>query len=336
MNTQQLVDSYGRSIDYLRISVTDLCNFRCVYCTPQSGLQTLATSLYLSRQEVLRFVRVACRLGITRIRLTGGEPLLRKDIVEIVRDIRSVEGVTDLSITTNGSHLTPLLAPLKEAGLDRLNISLDSMDKIRFEEVTRSPSYDKVLATIHAALQAGFPVKLNMVVLQGLTAKEIIAYVNLALNFPLEVRFLEFMPLCGSEWKQELVLPIQNVRAIVNENFDLEPLPRNREVAETYQVKNGEGRVGFIASLSESFCDDCSRMRLSADGNIQPCLFSDKTVSVKTLLRDNASDEKIEDAIRLAALIKPRGNWFRDHPFSEQETVNAELAQGPMIRFIGG
>lgn len=336
MNQEPLVDSQGRQINYLRISLTDLCNFRCVYCTPAEGFAAMAPSEYLTREEILRFVRVAGQMGIYRVRLTGGEPLLRKDILEIITALKTVETVRDLSITTNGSCLRPMLESLKTAGLDRLNISLDSMDAFRFREVTLKDAYADVMSSVMTALKIGFPVKLNMVVLKGLTADEIIRYVNLAKIYPLDVRFLEFMPLCGTGWKPDLVLPIQNVRRIVSENFSLIPLDRGNNVAEEFLIRGGRGKVGFIASLTESFCNECSRIRLSADGRIQPCLFSDDQVPVKELLRNGASDAAIEEAIRYAASIKSRGNRFRDEPFTGHESDFEKYQKTPMIRVIGG
>jgi len=333
---ERLVDSYGRQIDYLRISLTDLCNFRCIYCTPAEALPLVPPAQYLTRQEILRFVCIAGGLGIYRVRLTGGEPLLRKDILEIVKALKSVTTVRDLSITTNGSRLKPFLEPLKKAGLDRLNISLDSMEVLRFEEVTRVNAYQEVMDSVLAALQLGFPVKLNMVVLKGLREDEIIRYVNLAKAYPLDVRFLEFMPLCGTGWRPDLVLPISEVRSIVHEKFNLILLPLGNNVAEEYQIGGGMGKVGFIASLTESFCNECSRIRLSSDGLIQPCLFSDKQVSVKELLRKGASDGAIEEAIRYATRIKPKGNYFLDEPFTGHEKDLKKYAKTPLIRSIGG
>ena len=331
-----LVDSYGRQITYLRISLTDLCNFRCIYCMPTEGMIFMSPSKYLIRGEVVRFVQIIGRLGVTRVRLTGGEPLLRKDILDIVRSLKQVETVEDLSITTNGSRLSALVQPLKEAGLDRINISLDSMDSARFKEVTLSNTYHQVLEAVFLALEAGFPVKLNMVVLKGLTRHEIIEFVQLAVEYPLEVRFLEFMPLCGTGWRPDLVLPINDVRTIVFEKFQLDELPRGDHVAQTFTLRGGKGRVGFIASLTESFCDQCSRIRLTADGKIRPCLFSDVEVSIKDLLRNNAQDAEIIHAIRYAAKIKPKGNWFNERPFRQEDELIPEFATNPMIRAIGG
>src|SRR3989338_9149745 len=207
-----LVDSYGRKITYLRVSLTDACNFKCIYCVPPNGFSSIERSCYLNREAIVRFVRLASTVGIKRVRLTGGEPLLRHDIVEIVWDIKKETSIRDLSITTNGSRLQPLLKPLKEAGLDRINISLDSLDPKRFKQVTLSNAYHQVLESTHRALEMGFPIKLNMVALKELGAEEIIRFVQLAVDYPLEVRFLEFMPLCGSGWHPDSVFPIADIR----------------------------------------------------------------------------------------------------------------------------
>ena len=334
---EQLVDSFGRPINYLRISVTDLCNFRCVYCVPPEGLPVLPRCQLLSRSEIVRLVRIMGRIGVNRIRLTGGEPLLRQDILEIIRSLKEIETVKDLSITTNGSRLTSMVSPLKEAGLDRINISLDSLDPQRFREITLSDSYHQVINAASSALQAGFPIKLNMVAVKGLTAGEVVRFVELAREHPLEVRFLEFMPLCGQAWGPDLFMPMAYIRSIVEEHFELEPeLPRGDRVAETFFIRGGKGKVGFIASLTESFCDQCSRMRLSSDGKLYPCLFSDAQVSVGGLLRENAPETAIIEAIRRAARIKPKGNWFQDRPYREGVQNNLELKSSPMIHNLGG
>lgn len=337
MSDDQLVDSFGRRINYLRISLTDLCNFRCIYCLPPEGLPVLPKCQLLSRTEIVRFVKIIGRLGIHRIRLTGGEPLLRQDILEIVRSLKEIETVKDLSITTNGSRLAPMVGPLKEAGLDRINISLDSLSPRRFCEITRSDAYQQVMSSTFAALRAGFPVKLNMVAIKGLSVEEIIRFVKLACDYPLEVRFLEFMPLCGEAWGRDLFLPIAFIRSVVEEHFELEPeLSRGDLAAETFAIRGGKGKVGFIASLTESFCDRCSRMRLSSDGKLFPCLFSDTQVPVRELLRKNAPEAAIIEAIHEAARLKPKGNWFQEHPYGEAQQNEFELRPSPMIHNLGG
>jgi cyclic pyranopterin phosphate synthase len=330
-----LVDSYGRRIDNMRISLTDRCNFKCVYCTPADGFPLLPKSRYLGLDHIVRLVRIVGATGVSRYRLTGGEPLLRPDIPEIVRTLKDVETVRELSITTNGSRLAALAGPLREAGLDRINVSLDSVDKRRFEEITLSRQYEKVRDGIHAALDAGFPVKLNMVVLKGLPDAEIVSFVELALAHDIEVRFLEFMPLCGEGWEANLVYPIADVRDVVRRQFELtERGPRGDKTAQIFSIAGGCGSVGFIASLSEPFCDSCTRMRLTADGNIRPCLFSEYEYPVGPLVQNGASDDEILAAVRTAVANKPRGNQFVEKPFSAD--ADDSVSNGPYIRTVGG
>jgi cyclic pyranopterin phosphate synthase len=333
---QPLVDSFGRRVNNLRISLTDRCNFRCVYCVPPEGLPMLNKSRFLTTAEVVRFVQVVGLVGVSRCRLTGGEPLLRADIVDIVRALKRVPTVDELSVTTNASRLAQLAVPLRQAGLDRVNVSLDSVDRRRFEAVTLSAQYHKVRAGIAAALDAGFPVKLNMVVLRGLPDEEILEFVRLAVDHDIEVRFLEFMPLCGEGWEADLVYPISEVRAVVGSHFRLRPQDRGDNTAETYRLGGGSGKVGFIASLSEPFCDSCSRMRLTADGKIRPCLFSDYELSVRDLLRRGAGDEELLAAIRTAVANKPRGNQFVEAPFGREREDGRRVSSGPFIRTVGG
>ena len=346
----QLIDSFGSKIDYLRVSLTDRCNFRCVYCVPPQGMPFMQLCEVLSAGEIVRAIRFFAEMGIRRVRLTGGEPLLREDIVEIVRAIKKIGLIEDLSVTTNGSLLEPLLTPLKEAGLDRLNISLDSLDPKRFQSITLSDSYDKVYCAARAALAFGFPVKLNIVVLRGLRDEEIISFVKLAQRYPLEVRFLEFMPLCGEGWDPDFVLPISEVKKVVFRHFEMTPPPslgggvtadepKSGQVAQTFTISGNQGKVGFIASLTESFCDRCSRIRLTANGRIRPCLFSDVEVSLWNLLRDEASDDEIKESIKLAVAMKPAGNAYRDRPFdpgSDCELLRQALPNEAVMRRIGG
>jgi molybdenum cofactor biosynthesis protein A len=333
---QPLVDSFGRRIDNLRISLTDRCNFRCVYCMPPEGLPMLNKSRFLTTEQIVRFVRIVGGVGVSRYRLTGGEPLLRTDICDVVRALKGVPTVAELSVTTNGSRLAELAAPLREAGLDRVNVSLDSVDKRRFQTVTLSAQYDRVRRGIQAALDVGFPVKLNMVILKGLPDEEILEFVQLAVDNDIEVRFLEFMPLCGEGWEADLVYPISRVRDIVRAHFPLEPQYRGNRTAETYEISEGPGKVGFIASLSEPFCETCSRMRLTADGRIRPCLFSDYEVSIGELLANGAGDDEVLAAIRTAVANKPKGNQFVDNPFGAEEEDGTRVSGGPFIRTVGG
>ncbi len=337
--TDSLQDSYGRTIDYLRVSLTDVCNFRCVYCVSPESTKKIQADTMLSRDQIIRFVSLAASLGVNRVRLTGGEPLLRPDILDIVRSIKALGAIKDLSITTNGSRLRPLLGPLKSAGLDRLNISLDALDPVRFQRVTCSDAFSEVERAFYEAVAVGFPVKLNIVAVKGLTYHEILRFVEIAKNHPVEVRFLEFMPLCGESWSADHVIPVGSIKKICHEHFRLIPEEgRGNRVAETYRIGGGKGRVGFIGSLTESFCHQCSRIRITADGKIKPCLFSDVEVSVGELLKRDAPDGEILEALRQAAAIKPAGNMFREEPFKKETdyTGAGRPLTNVVMKAIGG
>jgi len=333
MANRPLLDSFGRRVTNLRISLTDRCDFRCVYCMPPEGIAQMPKSDYLSLDQLEKVVRLTGDMGVTRYRLTGGEPLLRRDIVEVVERLSALDSVADLSITTNASRLAKLAAPLRAAGLDRVNVSLDSLDPERFAAITRRDYYQQVRDGIEAALDEGLPVKINVVVMAGLAESEIIDFVEMAVARSIEVRFLEFMPLCGTGWGAERVLPIDEVRSIVQKHYRLEELARLDRPAQTFTVDGGPGRVGFIAPLSEPFCESCSRIRISASGRIRPCLFSEVESDLAPLLDTN--DDTLAEAIRAAVWAKPAGSQFRDTPFREDAGENW-TTQGALIRNIGG
>lgn len=329
-----LVDSYGRTVRSVRVSLTDRCNFRCVYCTPADGFDVSPSSQYLTVDEVVRLVRILERCGVDRVRLTGGEPLLRRDIVEVVRALRDMSQSLELSMTTNASRLAPVAADLREAGLDRVNVSLDSLDPERFEALARADQYQRVFEGIDAALRAGFATKVNVVVMRGITDEEIRAFAELAVRLGVEVRFLEFMPLCGDGWSDSRVYPIGEVRALLSRHYRLRERPRGDRTAQTFDIDGTRGRLGFIGSLTEPFCTACSRIRVSARGSIRPCLFSSYEVDVRSALRDGAGDGEIERAVREAVSNKPAGSQFSSRPFREGDGRTHD--GGPFIRSVGG
>lgn len=332
-----LKDSFGRKINYLRVSITDACNFKCVYCVPAEGSSCLNPADYLKKEHIVRFVKLAAGAGIERVRLTGGEPLLRHDLGEIVRGIKREARIRDLSITTNGSLLKSKLEMLKTEGLDRINISMDSLIPERFKRVTASDRYQAVYEAAFETLKQGFPLKLNVVAMKGLSEGEIFDFAALARDYPVEVRFLEFMPLCGSGWQPELVYPVSEIRNLLEKRFVLtEELGRGNQVARTYRFEFGLGRLGFIGSLTESFCDSCSRIRITADGRILPCLFSAAEVSVGELLKTEANDARILQALYDAVQLKPPGNRFQTEPFRPENFSGADVNLQPVMRGIGG
>lgn len=328
--TKKLVDSYGRQVTYLRLSVTDHCQFRCVYCMPPEGIDHLPRNDYMTADEMERFVTAVAELGVWRVRLTGGEPLLRDDIVSLTERLARVPGVRDLALTTNGERLSPIVDDLKRAGLSRINISLDTLDADRFRKITLSDSYEKVRRSIDHALHAGLNVKVNVVAMRGISDDEIDGFAQLAFENQLEVRFIEFMPLCGTGWRPDLTLPIDHVRSRIRSQYRLISLSRGTEVAESYDIVGGKGRVGFIASMTEPFCSTCSRIRITATGKVQLCLFSNITYDMLPALRRGASIGELQDAVNTALYKKPAS-----HPWANGPTDTAPEANA-MIRTIGG
>ncbi len=296
------VDTFNRVHDNLRISVTDRCNIRCFYCMPEEGVQFQPRQEILSFEEITRFVRIAAELGITKLRLTGGEPLVRKDLPDLVEMLASIPGIRDIALTTNAVLLKDLAAPLRRAGLHRLNIHLDTLDAAKFREITRRDDFEKVMRGIEAAQAEGFPVKLNAVAVKGLVEDDIAPLARFGRERDIEVRFIEFMPLDAQGiWDRNGVLSASDMLDILTREIGpLEEIPDRdlRAPATEYRFLDGVGRVGFIASVTRPFCLNCNRIRLTADGHLRYCLFAIEETDVKHLLRGSASDATIADVIR--------------------------------------
>ena len=319
-----LVDTFGRQHNNLRISVTARCNIRCFYCMPADNVQFMNRSELLTFEEIERFVRVAAGLGINKLRLTGGEPLVRRDLPELIRRISKVEGITDIGLTTNGILLADQSDELHAAGLSRINISLDALDPVRFKEVTRREGYEKVLEGIEAAQATGFdPIKINAVSIRGLTEDQVVPFGRLARETGIEVRFIEFMPLdADNAWERDRVLFASEIR----ERLEAEcgPLlacgrPDPTAPANQFEFADGGGRVGFIASVSEPFCGNCNRFRLTADGKLRNCLFSLEETDVKQLLRDGTDDAPIIDAISTSIHATAEGHEINTARFIQPD-----------------
>jgi len=303
MDTSPLVDSFGRAHDNLRISVTDRCNIRCFYCMPETGVQFMERSEILSFEEIERFVRVAVRLGITKLRVTGGEPLVRRDLPVLIRKLIAIPGIRDLALTTNAVLLEEMAQPLYEAGLRRINIHLDTLDRERFKQITRRDDLGKVLAGIDACLRLGYgPVKLNAVAVKGLTEPDIVPLARFCRERGIEPRFIEFMPLDAQQiWDRTRVLSADEmIRLLSREISPLVDIPDRdpRAPATEYRYADNGGRVGFIASVTRPFCLNCNRIRLTSDGKLRYCLFAIEEADVKSLLRSGASDDEIAELIR--------------------------------------
>lgn len=309
-------DRTGRYIDYLRISVTDRCNLRCAYCVPQEGPETSPPYRLLSRDEILAVVKSARAMGVTHVRLTGGEPLARQDLASIADGIRAL-GVDDLSLTTNGTLLEGAAASLKEAGVDRVNVSLDSLRPEVFRKMTRNGSVDEVLAGIRAAIDAGLsPVKVNAVVMAGVNDNDVEDLARLSLGMPVSVRFIEVMPVGPyPEANARAVVPADQVKERVASLGRLSPVGdlAGAGPAQVFRLPRALGTVGFIAPLSHPFCADCNRLRLTADGKLRPCLASDIEVDLLPALRGKDVKADLATAFGQALYMKPAGHelWAR-------------------------
>ncbi len=294
-------DTCGRKIDYLRISVTDLCNLRCKYCIPEKGVPLKQHDDILSFEEIERIVREAAELGVTKVRITGGEPLVRRGISDLVRMVAAVPGIRDIALTTNGLLLAKQAALLKEAGLHRVNISLDSLDPDKYREITRGGDLEQVLEGIRIAREIGLtPIKINAVLIGGFNDSEIESFVELTRNEPIDVRFIELMPIGeASTWSSEHFISNDTVLKRVP---GLMPLPVNDKTspARYFALSGARGKVGLINPISSHFCASCNRIRLTADGRLKPCLNADTEISLLDSLRgENCLSTQILEAIRL-------------------------------------
>jgi GTP 3',8-cyclase len=305
---EALVDAHGRPITDLRVSVTDRCNFRCRYCMPAEGMPWLDRSELLSFEEIERLVGLLARLGITDVRLTGGEPLARREFPKLVSMLRRIDGIRDLSVTTNGYLLERDAAALVEAGIDRINVSIDALARDRFHEITRRDALPQVLRGLEAiaAFERVRPIKINAVAMRDFTEDEVFRFCELARSSDYQVRFIEFMPLDGDRaWSADQVLTGDELRALIETRHALEPLPREpHATARVYRFRDGDGEIGFINPVSEPFCADCNRIRLTADGELRTCLFSIHETDLREPLRDGSSDADLERIIRDAVWRK--------------------------------
>ncbi len=309
-----LRDGYGRKIDYLRISVTDRCNLRCIYCMPESGIVPGNRREILSFEEIEKVVKVAIGLGLNKIRITGGEPLVRRNLVNLIGHLSKIRLISDLSMTTNGTFLEDYAQELKEAGLHRVNISLDTLQEEKYEFITRAGRLRETLRGVDKALQVGLsPVKINVVVMKGINDDEIGDFMRLSYDQPLSVRFIEFMSFGGNLLgEEERFIPMSAVRERCQSFAELLPaggLPGNGP-ARYYRIRGGQGRVGFISPLSAPFCSRCPRLRLTSRGKLMSCLYGDEgEIDLKMPLRANASREEISRLIRLSVSNKPREHY---------------------------
>lgn len=312
-----LQDPYKRRIDYLRISITDRCNLACAYCRPLSEMKVLSHQDILRYEEILRLVTVAVPLGISRVRVTGGEPLVRRGVAEFIASLKRYGGIEDVSITTNGVLLEEMAESLVTAGKPRLNISLDSLNRERFQRITGKNCWDRVWNGISRAEELGFfPIKINMVPVKGTNDDEVVDFARLTLDRKLHVRFIEFMPIGAHDrWSRDACVSIDSIRTAIERDIgQLIPFTEGTSAgpAVNYQIPGARGVIGFISPITRHFCDSCRRLRLTADGKIRPCLLSDTEIDIKSPLRGGCDDQELERLLRLALEIKPERHYIGD------------------------
>lgn len=308
-----LTDTFGRQIDYLRISITDRCNLRCAYCLPVEGIEWTPLADMLSSQEILRFVEAAAALGIRKVRLTGGEPLVRPDVLDLIRGIKAIPGIQEVSLTTNGMLLARMAQALAHSGLDRVNVSLDTLDPEKFKRITRYGNLERVWRGLEAAENAGLkPVKINAVIVRGFNDGELKDFVHLAMHRAWHVRFIELMPVGnGGDWgpgflpdRQRYFSVQEMMAALVGFNLRPSEAPVGNGPARVFRAPGSLGSVGFISPLGQHFCDRCNRLRLTVDGKLRPCLLANTEISI----REPYEGEPLQDLILRAVHQKPRGH----------------------------
>ncbi len=306
-----MLDPYNRDINYLRISVTDRCNLRCTYCRPKEGISLKGHEDILRYEEILRVVSRATALGFVKVRLTGGEPLVRRGFVEFAAALRKIKGLEDISLTTNGILLEKYADAIFNAGITRINISLDSLDGEKYAEITRGGNLDDVFRGIAEAEKAGFsPIKINTVIVRGFNDNEVLDFARLALTKPFQIRFIEIMPVGPvNTGHAEDFLPNRQLLETIGRHFRLLPLQGKKHKtdgpARLYKLEEGRGEIGFINPVSDHFCATCNRLRLMADGKLRACLLKEEEVDLKAALERRCSDEELDELIRKAVRFKP-------------------------------
>jgi cyclic pyranopterin phosphate synthase len=330
LTDSKLIDPCNRHLNYLRISITDRCNLKCLYCVPRDLIPRLSHEEILRYEEILRVVRIGTKLGICKVRITGGEPLVRKGVYDFLAELSRIEGLRDLSLTTNGVFLKDNLAKIKAAGIKRLNVSLDTLDRSKFQKITGHDRFDQVWRGIESALAMGFnPIKINIVALNGINDDELRDMARLSFDYPFHIRFIEYMPIGDSQIGNSPLLLAPEIKQRISVLGKLVSVQNSKYdgPAQRYRLEGAKGEVGFIHALSQHFCDACNRLRLTASGMLRPCLLSDHQEDLKGPLRRGCSDEELAEVFFRAVRHKPS-----DHNLAVQ---NPSGVCGPM-RAIGG
>ena len=325
-----LVDRHDRRLNYLRISVTDRCNLRCTYCVPGDRIERLSHDEILRYEEILRIVRIGVKLGITKVRVTGGEPLVRTGVIGFLESLSKISGLSELTLTSNGVYLEEHLQRIRAAGIRRLNISLDTLQREKFTRITGHDEFDRVWQGIESARDAGFsPIKLNVVALRGTNDDELIDFARLTFQTPYHVRFIEHMPIGESQIQKTRPLLVQDIKAIIRPLGKMLPVEKNADdgPAERFRFPNAKGEVGFISALSHHFCSSCNRLRLTASGQLRPCLLSDRQFDLKGQMRAGCSDSQLAEIFHQAVRSKPSEHCL---------AVNDPTGVGCQMSSIGG
>jgi cyclic pyranopterin phosphate synthase len=329
MAREPLVDGHGREIGDVRLSVTDRCNFRCQYCMPAEGLPWLERAEILSFEEIARLVSLLASMGVRDLRLTGGEPLVRRDFPRLAAMLRSVDDLREIAVTTNGYLLERDAAALVDAGVDRFNVSVDSLQRDRFYAMTRRDALPQVLRGLEAlaAFPEAHPIKVNAVAMRGFTEDEVVPFGRFARETPFEVRFIEFMPLdADHQWSPDAVLTGDEIRARIEDHWALEEEPREAHAtARVFRFADGQGKIGFINPVSEPFCADCDRIRITADGRLRTCLFSLRETDLREPMRAGAGDDDLEEIVRNAVWRKELKHRVNEPGFVQPERTMSRI-----------
>lgn len=323
-----MVDTFSRDIDYLRISITDRCNLRCLYCMPSWGVRVIPRNEILQYEEIHRVVRLAVEAGVRKVRITGGEPLVRMGIVSFISSLARIPHLEDISLTTNGTLLEAFAKPLKEAGLRRVNISLDTLDSKKYAHITRGDELSQVWRGIQRAMEEGLaPLKINMVVIRGLNDEELEDFARLTLKDPINLRFIEFMPVGARDfWRPDRVVRLEEIQDRISHLGKLEPTRvRGNGPARYFFLPGAQGTVGFIGAFSDHFCSTCNRLRITCDGRLRPCLFSESEIDLRGPLRQGFTDEEIQALLHQASLQKPRSHALREDPWRQWRRPMSEI-----------
>jgi molybdenum cofactor biosynthesis protein A len=312
MTKQTLFDNHNRPITYVRLAVTDRCNLRCFYCMPEEGIKYMPKKALLTYEEIERLILVLAEMGISKVRLTGGEPFVRTDLMQLINRISTIDGIRDIHLTTNGILTGPHIPELKKIGIASVNLSLDTLDKARFKEITRRDEFDKTWETFMNLVESGIPVKINAVVMDGKNIEDIVPLVELTKNFPVSVRFIEEMPFNGEgshypilTWSHKKIL--EHIKQVFPEIKKIQDGPHS--TASHYKVPGFQGDIGIIAAFSRTFCGTCNRIRVTAQGTLKTCLYDQGVLDIKSLMRSGAGDDEIKSALLSAFQSRPKDGF---------------------------